>query len=110
MQPLRSGSPYVRRSAQQLWACEGSGAGEIETLALALETADAVAVLDDGLARDIAGALSIRFTGTLGLLLDAKEAGLISAVRPLLAQLQALRFHLDPKTRALVLKRAGETS
>jgi predicted nucleic acid-binding protein len=62
------------------------GAGEREVLALALETPDSVCVLDDALARQIASALQLRITGTLGILIDAKRTGLIpansSAARP----------------------------
>jgi uncharacterized protein len=61
------------------------GAGEREVLALALETSDSVCVIDDALARQIAHALQLRVTGTLGVLIDAKRAGLISrssAARP----------------------------
>jgi predicted nucleic acid-binding protein len=84
------------------------GPGETQVLMLALESRDAIVVLDDALARQAAEALDIRLTGTLGLLLDAKRAGLIPAVTPLLDQLQALRFRLAPHTRAAVLKLAGE--
>ena len=84
------------------------GPGETEVLALALESTDAVVILDDALARQVAETLGIRLIGTLGLLLDAKRAGLVSAVAPLLDQLQALRFRLAPRTRATVLKLAGE--
>jgi len=38
---------------------------------LALEMREAVAILDDGLAREIADTLNLHFTGPLGLLLDA---------------------------------------
>jgi predicted nucleic acid-binding protein len=69
---------------------------------------DTVIVLDDALARRIAEALGLRFTGTLGLLLDAKRTGLIHAVRPVLDQLQSLRFRVSSHTRAAVLKLAGE--
>jgi predicted nucleic acid-binding protein len=51
------------------------GAGEREVLALALETPDSVCVLDDALARQVASALQIRFTGTLGVLLMQSELG-----------------------------------
>jgi predicted nucleic acid-binding protein len=84
------------------------GAGEREVLALALESADAVCVLDDALARQVACALQLRITGTLGVLIDAKRAGLISAVRPQLDQLDSLGFRLAPHTRIAVLKIAGE--
>ncbi len=75
---------------------------------LALEQREAVAVLDDALAREMAETLNLNFTGTLGLLLDAKKAGLIDEVRPLLDRLQVLRFRLASHTRAAVLKLAGE--
>jgi len=84
------------------------GPGETEVLALALESPDAVVILDDGLARQAAETLGVRLTGTLGLLLDAKRRGLVPTVAPLLDQLQSLRFRLAPHTRATVLKLAGE--
>lgn len=85
------------------------GPGETEVLMLALEEREAVAVLDDALARDLAETLKVPFTGTLGLLLDAKKAGLIVEVRPLLDQLNALRFRLALPTYEAVLRLAGET-
>jgi hypothetical protein len=65
------------------------GPGETEVLMLALEMREAVAVLDDALARQMAEALELHLTGTLGLLLDAKKAGLVPKVRPLLERLQS---------------------
>jgi len=85
------------------------GPGETEVLMLAIESPETVAVLDDALARRVARALNLRYTGTLGLLVDAKRAGLISTVEPWLDQLQALRFHLAPHTRNAVLKLADES-
>lgn len=84
------------------------GPGETQVLLLALELREAVVILDDGLARWVAETLNLRLTGTLGLLLDAKRAGLVPAVAPLLDQLQALRFRIAPSTHAAVLKLAGE--
>lgn len=84
------------------------GPGETEVLMLALESPQATVVLDDALARQFAEMLGLRLTGTLGLLLDAKQAGLLPALIPVLDQLQALRFRLSPHTRAAVLKLAGE--
>jgi uncharacterized protein len=87
----------------------GLDAGEAEVLALALECTDAVVILDDALARRAAQSLGLRLTGTVGLLLDAKRAGLITTVAPVLDTLHSLRFRLSPHTRALVLKLAGES-
>lgn len=75
---------------------------------LALESTDSIVILDDGLARRFAETLKIRLTGTVGLLLDAKQAGLIDAIAPLLDQLQSLRFRLAPHTRRVLLRLAGE--
>ncbi len=85
------------------------GPGETEVLALALESTDAIVILDDALARQMATTLAIRFRGSLGLLLDAKQAGLVSAIAPLLDQLQALGFHLNAETRKLILGLASES-
>jgi predicted nucleic acid-binding protein len=86
------------------------GPGEREVLALALESPDSVCILDDALARQVAKTLQLRITGTLGILIDAKRAGLISAVRPFLDQLQRLRFRLASHTRVAVLQLAGEST
>jgi len=84
------------------------GPGEQEVLALAIESTDAVVVLDDALARRAATALGLRMTGTLGLLIDAKQAGLVTTIEPLLDQLQVLGFRLHPATRRAVLALAAE--
>jgi uncharacterized protein len=84
------------------------GPGETQVLMLALEAREAIVVIDDGLARQLAQALGLRLTGTLGLLIDAKKAGLVPTLRPLLDRLDTLRFRLAPHTRASVLKLAGE--
>ena len=84
------------------------GRGETEVLMLALEHREMIAVLDDGLARRVAESLGLPLTGTLGLLLDAKNAGLIQRVAPFLDRLQQLRFRLAPNTRRAVLKMANE--
>lgn len=83
------------------------GRGETEVLMLCLEEGG-IAVLDDGLARRIAEHLGVRLTGTLGLLLDAKQAGLIGSVAPLLDRLQELRFRVAPHTRNAILSLANE--
>ncbi len=78
-------------------------------LALAINRADTLIVVDDKLARHAAASLGIDHTGTLGVLLRAKGRGLLPAVAPVLARLTALGFRLDDKTRLAVLKIAGES-
>ena len=55
--------------------------------------------LDDALARRLANGIGIKFTGTLGIFLDAKKAGLVDAVSPLLDRLQERGFRLAAGTR-----------
>lgn len=84
------------------------GPGEREAIALAVETADSLLILDDALARRHARLLGVTLTGTLGVLLKARQTGRLLAVEPVLGQLEALGFHLDAVTRASVLKLARE--
>jgi hypothetical protein len=84
------------------------GAGELAVLTLAASRSGAVVVLDDGLARRQARLAGIRFTGTCGILLRAKQRGLVTEVKPLVEQLIRLGFRLDIATRAALLRLAGE--
>lgn len=85
-------------------------AGEREALALALVQKDPLLILDDAAARTHAKALGIRFTGTLGVLVKAKQAGHMTVVRPYLDKLEEAGFYLRGDVRELVLRLAGETS
>jgi len=85
------------------------GDGEKEVLALGRELSDAL-LLDDRDARRYAHALELAISGTLGVLLLAKERGILDAVRPVLDRLQALQFRLDASTRQSVLELAGEVT
>ena len=84
------------------------GVGEREVLALALERPRSLVILDDALARRFAEKLGMALTGTLGLLLKAKQIGRIDRVQPYLASLESLNFRLDDRTRLHILKLAGE--
>ncbi len=59
-----------------------------QVIALGLELEGSLLVLDDRLARRVARVNGLPVTGTLGILLRAKEAGFLTAIRPTLAQLQ----------------------
>jgi hypothetical protein len=110
--PAELGWVVVRRPASMvaLRLVTDLGPGESEALALALEAPESLVVLDDALARQVAEMLGIRYTGTLGLLIDAKRARLLPTIGSMLDQLQALGFRLAPHTRAAVLRLAGESS
>lgn len=84
------------------------GAGEKELLALGIEVPGAVVILDERLGRLHAEALKLTFTGTLGILLRAQAQGRIPRIDPLLAHLDRLGFRVSARTRAAVLRSAGE--
>ena len=84
------------------------GNGEKEVLALGLETPDHLLVLDDRNARRYAGAAGLDITGTLGILVLAKERGLVDTVGPILNRLQDLQFRIDAGTLDIVLDMAEE--
>jgi len=84
------------------------GFGESGVLWLALEKPGSVAILDDGVARAVASLLRVPFTGTLGLLVDAKRQGLIAAVAPVLDELARHAFNMSQKVREQILDAVGE--
>jgi predicted nucleic acid-binding protein len=86
---------------------EELGRGERETIGLALEL-DVEAGLDERRGRRVAQSLGIRVVGTLGVLLLAKEAGVISAIRPHIDALLATEFYLSPWLIADALALANE--
>jgi len=86
------------------------GLGEREVLSLGVESPDSVLILDDLLARRYANYLKLRFTGTLGILLKAKQLGLIPAIKPKLKRFEELKFRIDKKTYWRVLGMAGEST
>lgn len=84
------------------------GAGETEALALAVELDAGLILLDDKAARRLAAAIGLSISGTLGFLIEAKRAGLIPAVQPLIDALRPLPFHISASLYKTVLRIAGE--
>ncbi len=84
------------------------GAGEREAIALALELKATLLVIDDLAARRLAQLLALPVVGSAGLLLRAKEKGLIPAIRPLLEAMQNADFRIAEVVLAGILSAAGE--
>jgi len=82
--------------------------GEAEVIALAQELNAELVIIDERLARRHAKRLGLTLTGTLGVLLKAKERGLVPAVGPLIDQLRQGGIRLDDALVAEVLRLAGE--
>lgn len=84
------------------------GSGEKETIGLALETPANYVILDDLPARRVAERLGLQVTGTLGVLLLAKQRRLLPAIRPHLAALRVAGFFFDERLYRHLLALAGE--
>jgi len=85
------------------------GKGETAVLSYALSAPDWVAILDDGAARRCARSLSIRLTGTLSVVILAKQYGLIESAAQVLRALQNNEFRLDDTViREALSKTVGE--
>jgi predicted nucleic acid-binding protein len=87
---------------------EALDAGESEAIVLAQELNAKYVLLDDGLARRKARFIKLPMMGTLGVLLMAKEAGLISGVKPILDELRQTDFRMSNRVYQRVLAKAGE--
>lgn len=82
--------------------------GEASAIALSLETEDAILILDDLKGRKVADRLQLRYSGTLGLILRAKQAGIIKSVKPILNRIRSTNFRFSNKLLETVRKQAGE--
>lgn len=89
-------------------AYTGLDKGEAEVLAFAEECGGTV-IMDERKGRRYAQRLGLPLTGTLGVLLLAKERGLITTVSSAIAQLQNAGLYLDAALVARVLELAGES-
>ena len=83
--------------------------GEAEAIALALELGASLVLMDERRGRAAGAAYGLQITGLLGVLLQAKQAKLISAVKPLLDRLLLeADFRISRTLYDFVLKSASE--
>jgi len=100
--------PVSLVKSRQVLVYVGLDQGEAEVLALANERSARLIIMDEHKGRRYAKRLGLPLTGTLGILLLAKEKKLVSALAPLIDELlkEGLYLTLDLVTRVLEL--AGE--
>jgi predicted nucleic acid-binding protein len=85
-------------------------AGEAEAIALAVEIDDALLLMDERLGRDTARHFGIRYTGVVGVLIEAKHKGFIQTTQPHLDALRDLAgFHISEALSRRVLQDEGES-
>lgn len=84
-------------------------AGEIDALSLACALGADLLLMDESAGRTAAASLGLRCIGIIGILIQAKHTHLISAVEPVLIELQTKAgFWIAPSLRRRVLGLANE--
>jgi predicted nucleic acid-binding protein len=84
-------------------------AGETQAMLLYKEVVADYLLIDDKRGRKVAKINQIKTVGSLGVLLQAKRAGLISSVAPLIEQIAASPVFISESLVETVLELAGES-
>jgi len=84
--------------------------GEASAIALALEQEKCLLIIDDMKARKLAVKLHINYTGTLGILLLAKQKGYLPSIIPVINKIKLTNFHFPQELEQKFLALAGESA
>ncbi|HCS20902.1 MAG TPA: DUF3368 domain-containing protein [Bacteroidetes bacterium] len=82
--------------------------GEASAIALSFELSNSILILDELKGRRIAEKLQLRYSGTIGLILRAKQEGIISAIKPILTKMRGTNFRFSERLLDTILELAGE--
>ena len=82
--------------------------GEAETIALAEQLGASEVLLDERAARALALARGLQIVGSAGLLVRAKERGLIDAVQPYVQRMRAQGVRFSDRFVQALLDQIGE--
>jgi predicted nucleic acid-binding protein len=69
---------------------------------------DSLLIIDELKGRKFANPLGIKITGTIGVIIEAKNAKAIFAVKPLLAKIKATNFRISEELEKHILDKAKE--
>ena len=105
---MRDGWIRVAPAPLETWGFTGIDSGEASTIAFAVQHEGALVLMDDALGRAQATALGLETLDVPGLLLAAKRACLIAAVKPLVSTLARRGFTIPEEARRALLGDAGE--
>lgn len=93
----------VRQTLEQIL-----DAGEASAIALCLELPDSLIALDDLKGRKIAKSLNLKVTGSLGILIKAKQNGHLENLKPVITQIQQTDFRISENIIKKALELVGE--
>ena len=84
------------------------GKGEASSITLALEFDNSLLIIDERKGRKVAEEMKIEIIGSLGVLIKAKETGVIKSVKKILNLIDKTNFRISSSIKEQVLKKAGE--
>ena len=105
---MREGWIRVAPAPPETWAFPALDSGEASTIALAREHANSLVLMDDAPGREQAAALGLDALGVAGVLLAAKHAGIVKALRPVFERLARRGFVLPDAELQAALTSAAE--
>jgi predicted nucleic acid-binding protein len=82
--------------------------GDARAITLAKEFRNSLLIIDDLKGRIFAQKTGIAITGTLGIIVEAKFAGIITSIKPLLLKIKKTNFRISKELEDQILKIAGE--
>lgn len=84
------------------------GRGEASSIVLAQEIRGSLLIIDEKRGRRVAKSLRIEIIGSLGILLKAKQKGIIKTVRSILEKIGRTNFRISKVIKEELLRRANE--
>lgn len=82
--------------------------GEVEVMILSLEIGADVVIIDDANAKKHAKYLELPVTGTLGVLIKAKQEGYVDELKPILYQMVENGIYISQRLIDMCLRQVGE--
>ena len=84
-------------------------AGEVEVMILAQQVPRAdLVIIDDMAARKTAEFLKLPLSGTIGVLIKAKQKGIISEVMPIIGELEKNGFFISQRVKSMIAGKVSE--
>jgi len=82
--------------------------GEASAIALSLTLENSILIIDDLKGRKVAERLKLRYSGSFGVILKAKQLGVIQSVKPILSKIKKTNFRFSQQLFEIILEQANE--
>jgi predicted nucleic acid-binding protein len=82
--------------------------GEASSIGLALEMKDCLLIITEAKGRKVSRELGINISGTLGVILTAKQSGIINTIKPIIEKIKSTNFRISEELLDRILHLANE--